>query len=372
MSLDPQTAVTTAYDLGLAALQSFDKGKFSVTLDRPDYVFCNEVIKNATIKDGGKYETFEVALGKTGNASHVGYFEEYTPNVAQIMKEGSVNWAKAHTSYSYDIDEVNINTSSTEIYNLLSSRRTTAFVELADLLEPRALWTPNDATDKLNPCGVFTWLTLPADNTEGFVGYNPVYKVANTTSFNAGNITCSAGVNTGWANYAADYNGALTGSQTITSGVLDYLGTAMRKTNFSAPLRAEQVMDMNYNKFRIFTNNEVIKQLEKIARNSDDNLGYDLGKYNGMTTFKRMPLEYNSNLDFVTTTQDNHLLHGYNPIVGLNFNEFKCQILKGCNFRELPPMNDVKTPNVFTIHVDLQYRYIVKNRQRAGFLLCQV
>jgi hypothetical protein len=388
MAIDPKTAVSVGYDLGYAALQSFTKGEFNITLDHPDYYFCNDVITGAEKKDGGKYFTFEVILGKTGNAAHVGYYETYTPNVRNIDKEGTVNWAKAHTSYSYDIDEVNVNSSATEVYNLLKSRRANSQVELGDLLEPRGWTAPDSASDNLNPFGVFAWLAPPGASygttgSEGFIGGKTYYLSASSTTaaISPGGIDPTASGNQGWNSYTANYGGGAAASvagtaQAVTSTVIDYLGSAMRRTAFVAPLKAENVMDMKFNKLRIFTDNEVIKQLEKIARLSDDQLGYDLGKYNGLTTYKRFPLLYVSWLESTdqygnTNPYFNAYCSGVHPIVGINFNHFKCFALKDCYFRELPPMNDVQTPNVFTIHLDLQYCYIVNNRQRAGFLVTQ-
>lgn len=382
MSLDPKNAVQASYDLGLATLQMFTKGEFNVTLDHPDYFMCNEIIPGGEIKDGGKYFTFEVVLGKTGNAAHVGYFENYTPNVKNIMKEGLVHWAHAHTSYSYDIDEVNINSNEREVYNLLKSRRSNSDLELADELEPRGWVAPDTATDDLHPFGVFGWLAPPSttDGAEGFIGGKTGYLDSSsaTLTISPGGIDPTTANQKGWYSYAANYGGSggTPAAKVITSNLLDYLGTAMRKTAFVAPLKAEAVLDMKLNKLRVFTTNEVIKQLEKIARLSDDQVGYDLGKYNGLTTYKRLPLNYVSWLEDTdqyggTNPIFNKWCSGYNPVVGVNFNHFKCYILRGCNFRELPPMSDVQTPNVFTIHKDLQYIYVCNNRQRAGFLITQ-
>jgi hypothetical protein len=378
--IDPKTAVSAGYDLGYAALQSFTKGEFNITLDHPDYYFCNDILSKAEKKDGGKYFTFEVILGKTNNAAMVGYYETYTPNVRQIDKEGIVYWAKSHTSYSYDIDEVNVNTSAKEVYNLLKSRRANAWVEWGDLLEPKFWSNPQDANDLLDPFGVFTWLAPPTttDGAEGFIGQNPVYggAAATTTTFFAAGIDAAA--NQGWRSYAANYagSGGTPVAKPVTSVVIDYLGSAMRRTAFVAPLKAEDIMDLKFNKLQIYTTNEVIKQLEKIARLSDDQLGYDLGKYNGLTTYKRFPLLYVSFLEDTdqygnTNPSFNKYVSGYNPIVGVNFNHIKTMALQDCFFRELPPMNDVTTPNVFTIHADLQFVIISNNRQRSGFLITQ-
>lgn len=210
MAVGPATISKAGYDLGLAALQQFTKGEFNVTLDHPDYFFCNDFLSKAEIKDGGKYFTWEVLLGKTGNASMVGYYETYTPNVKNITKEGIAYWAKSHTSYTYDIDEVNVNSDATEVYNLLKSRRANATVEWADLLEPLCLLTPTSASDELNPTGIFTWLAPPVYSTgttatvtgdEGFIGQNPIYSdgaaYASRTAFSAGGIDASFAANQG-------------------------------------------------------------------------------------------------------------------------------------------------------------------------------
>ena len=391
MALDPKTAVQAGYDLGYAALQSFDKGKFEVTLDHPDYFFCNDILSKAEKKDGGKYFTFEVILGKTGNAAMIGYYETYTPTIKNIDKEGLVYWVKSHTSYSYDIDsDVNVNSSATEVYNIIKSKRANADVEWADLLEATFWSNPQGANDNLNPLGIFGYLAPPttaagtaasADGAEGFIGKNPVYgnAAAVTSTFSSAGIDATATANQGWRNYAANYGGgavAAGAAAPVTSTVIDYLGTAMRRTAFIAPLRSENIMDLKFNKLQIYTTNEVIKQMEKIARLSDDQLGYDLGKYNGLTTYKRFPLQYVTFLEGTdqygnTNPYFNAYVSGYNPIVGINFNHVKTYALNGCFFRELGPMNDTQTPTVFTIHKDIQFCNVCNNRQRGGFLITQ-
>jgi len=106
---------------------------------------------------------------------------------------------------------------------------------------------------------------------------------------------------------------------------------------------------------------------------SDDQVGADLGKYQGATVYKRLPLEYTDLLDCGngdgTTDNCTDAIHGVDPLYGINWNMFELSMLKGDKFVLSPPMNSREQNNVFTVFCDLSYNILCKNRQKAGFVV---
>ena len=116
-------------------------------------------------------------------------------------------------------------------------------------------------------------------------------------------------------NFYADHDGIL------DTSLLDTFGTASRKTSFEAPLikgspSMAGVETGGIQKCVVYTNNNVIAAIEKIARNLDDRVGFDIGKYIGETTIKGIPFRYNEIFDTAST-----YLYGSDPIVGINFEQ---------------------------------------------------
>jgi len=359
--MDP---ITVSKDLGRATLQKFDKGRFETTLKYQNYPMCDMLYKKEKIKYSsmsGKTFTSEITLGQVNNGGHVQMFDTDNVSIVDIDKTVTTHWCAYKNALAWHIDEVNINSGDQQIYDLLKSRYEQMYAETADELEEAAWAVPADANDTLNPTGIFWWLVKGDNAGEGFVGYNPYYGDGTECTAGAGGIACSATSNSRWANYFCDYD-------TLDENMLDKLETAFMKTKFQSPAIVKMSHEgKNQNNFRIFTNSNVIKFMSKFARQADDALGYDLGKYAGNTTYKKLPFEYIPILDTANTN-----VYGTDPIVGLNFNKFDPYILKGAHFRMSEPDKDPQRHNVLQVFLDLTYNYRSPNRRELGFLLTKI
>jgi hypothetical protein len=208
------------------------------------------------------------------------------------------------------------------------------------------------------------------------------------TEYNSGGLTSSATVNARWANYYADHG------NTIDDTLLDKLARAFRKCHFQAPLEPGKIFtddtfanfrlysndnnigeiekmarkaDDRFANFRLYSNDNNIGEIEKMARKADDRLGADLGKYMGRTMYKGIPWVYVDILDTADTDT-----YGTNPIFGVNHDQFYPVVLRGEYFRINKPMSKVGQHNVLTVYVDLSYAYLCENRRQAGFLLTEI
>ena len=359
--------IEQAIDLGKATLEQLAQDKLEVALKHQCYEVLNQWFgKDKVQLDGGDRVTRYISLRDTGNAQHVRMYDTDTPNVANVDEVIRVEWTHAQTSFTYSVKELAMNMGNRErIYSLLKQRRMNAFREFADLLEEVAWRTPTSSSDDLNPFGIPGWLVQPDENPNGaqgdFTGYVGDYWAADESPMTTvGGIACSSATNPRWANYYEDHNGVL------DSTLLKRLGRAFRKTKFQSPMFAKQSIDpkSGFSNFRMYTNNAVLDELEDLARQSDDSIGYDLGKYAGSTIFKGIPFVYVDVLDAAK-----QYVYGKDPIYGVNHGHFYPVVLNNENFRVNEPMSKVGNHNVLTVYIDLSYAYLCDNRRTAGFLV---
>lgn len=362
--------IQQAIDLGQATLESFEQDGLQMTLKHQCYEVLNQWFKSDKMQvDGGDRVNRFISLRDTGNAAHVRMYETDTPNISNVDETIKTEWTHAQTSFSYSVKELAMNKGNrSRIYSLLEQRRKNAYREFADLLEEAAWKTPTSASDDRSPFGIPAWLCQSdtAGTTGSFTGYTPNYFSAADTGFNAGNIAVSASSNNRWANYYADHQNQLDDT------LLKKLRRAIRQTKFQTPMFASQAIDpsSSFSNFRLYTTSAVLDAMEEIAIKSDDNVGADLGKYAGATIFKGIPFTYVDSLDdnsAIATQQG--LIHGGDPIFGVNHGHFYPVVLDGENFRVNPPMSKVGQHNVLTVYIDLSYAYICDNRRTAGFLI---
>jgi len=137
-------------------------------------------------------------------------------------------------------------------------------------------------------------------------------------------------------------------------------------TNFQTPKVADQAIDpdSSFNNFRYYTCKNVLKEMEKILRKSDDKIGFDLGKYAGNIVYKNIPMIYISKLD-----TDYKYVYGGNPFWGVNHEHFHVAVLADNNFRVTPAEKSKDSHNVYEGWIDLTYAIYDDNRRTSGFLL---
>lgn len=354
-----------AIDLGYATLQAYEPNAVQMALKKTTYEVVNRWFPKAKKLDGGKKVTFDLSLGDTGNGMFKKMYQTDTPNVANVVKEGEVQWVDYQNSFSYAIQELEVNRGNkTRIFDLLRNRKLNCARETADDLEGAGWITPESATDTDKPHGIAGWIVPgTADSTGDFYGYLPHYTTADDASSaysTIAGLSCSSTANNRFANWYADHNGKLDDS------CLKLLRRAIRKTHFQTPVVADQAIDpeSDFSNFRLYTNSDVLDEFEEIATKSDDQIGTDLGKYAGAVIFKRIPIIYIDELD-----TDRTYIRGGDPIYGINHNHFYPVVLSGINFEWRKPMNKVGQHDVFTVYLDLRFAYVCDNRKAGGFLL---
>jgi hypothetical protein len=203
-----------AIDLGYATLQAYEPNAVQMALKKTTYEVVNRWFPKAHKLSGGKRVDFDLSLGDTGNGMFKKMYGTDTPNVANVVKEGTVAWVDYQNSFSYAIQELEVNRDNkTRIFDLLRNRKLNCARETADELELAGWITPESATDTDKPHGIAGWIVPGTSDSNGaFYGYLPHYTTsddASSTYSTIAGLSCSSTVNNLYANWYADHNGNL-------------------------------------------------------------------------------------------------------------------------------------------------------------------
>ena len=155
-----------------------------------------------------------------------------------------------------------------------------------------------------------------------------------------------------------DYSGP-----TAADAMVKKMHKIYRQIRFKAPRMVKDLDKGPLSGYAIYVDGDTIDEYEAYTRKSNDQIGFDVGKFAGNTAFQRVPLTWVAELDTANTS-----LRGANPIYFINHNKFKVFILRGDNLREGEPMIDRYQHNVITTFVDLSYNFICTDRRSQGLI----
>lgn len=352
-------------DLQNTTLQNLPKLDFEVALLRQQYQVVNEWFKNDKVNvESGTAIVRNIILNTSGNAKHVRLYQKTSLNVADVQVRISAPWVQVQSSYSIERREALRNRKPAMYIELLKSRRIDGMLSLADLLESRAWVAPDSASDDLNPYGLPYWLSkvLPAagsgynsaiDMAGAFSGRRILYNLGTSVTNNVGGIDPTANAN--WRNWADTYT-------SIDANFVKIMRKAFHATKFVSPMLVKDLKEGPTSKFRIYMGLANLTEFEDLTTKANENLGPDLDKFHGITTFRRVPVLYTPPLD---TDADS-------AVYGVNHAKFYPIVLDGDWMREGEPMMDVEQHNVITTFIDGSYQFFCTNRREGGFVLSHV
>ena len=360
----PDLTVEQAVDMGHATLASYRKEALQMTFNDISHELYNTWMAGAERDSGDSIKDF-ITLEDTGNAKMISLWEEDTHNTVNTDHEIEVKWAHASTNMDYSRLELAMNTGNkVRIYKYLTGKQKNMYREFGELLQKKLILSPSSATDKKNPHGLASWLSLgTALSTGAWTGYNGRYNDGSGTAYNVGTISSSATDKPRWASYYADHKGQ------FGDNLLDILARATRKTHFIPTMIPTAVAkETGPQPFRYYSNDNVIGNLEAMARKMDDNVGPDLAKYFGRVLYKGIPFEYVSMLDDSSTWSE---IMGTDPIYGVNHEFFTVRVLRENDFVLGKPKDRDQAHNTLTVPLDVSFAITCTNRQRGGFLISQ-
>jgi len=344
----------------------FTPDKLTMTLNYPRYEVLNDILRRRKKTATGERYTTNIQLEDATNGGAVGmFFVQDVSNIYDTDHKVISEWKHYTNNVSYDLAQVDINKGDkVREYDYIKSQKMAMYRKIGDDLQEQFWSVPTSASDGNRVYGPPGWLTMGTDNatiTSGFTGTTGRY--LDGTTFNPGGI--SAVTYPKWASLYLDHN------NNLNDTLLDLLGDANRATDFEAPLvdagKVEGVETNVPRKVVYYTTNNVIRNIEKIARNSDDRIGYDLGKYAGETLYKNIPFRYVKYLD-TEGSGGTRAYYGKDPIFAINFDVLYPVVLQNWYFRTDEGKNAF-AHNVVTEYVDLYWCVHCENRQTAGYLV---
>lgn len=312
---------------------------------------------------GGTAIHFDILVKPSGNAKNTEMYEPDTTSASDGLQRGTAPWRFTTSSYMFEDHEVAMNAHSrNELINLVKVRKEQNMIDLANLLEENFFGKPADSSDTKTPWGLFYWLVKSSAANSATSG----------CGFNGGapdGFTDVGGVNPStypqWKNYVAPYYSVSpwSNSGTIVKGdFIPKIRRAIRRVNWKSPLgSAEMGKDFGL-KYKLFTNDELISQIEEELESHNDLLfKADIVPLFGKTTFKGFPF-------FAIDILNND---SSNPLYGVNTDTFTMYFLNGFKMREDGVRDAPNQHNVSVVFTDNTYNWVCHNR-RANFVMNKV
>ncbi len=330
-------AVTDIADLIIASQKFYDPNKFTdLTTDLQSFPAFKKLMKSSETQKGTQISVNLLTVAATTNIwRSMDSVDNYA--IVDGLKTGQCDWRHANWNWSIDERELAVNGSgATKILDLLKIRRHQAWMGAAAAFEA-AFWSkPTDSTDVTTYWGLRNYIVSNA--TEGFNG-------GNASGFTSGNIFNSSTI-TRWKNFTNQY------TNISTSDLVRKIRRAQRLTNFEAPVDAAEARKMGY-KCENYTNLDVMVELEELVKLQNDNLGTDLGVYDGQVMIGKCPVKYVPTLD--SDSQD--------PVLGINWDALGYVFLDGRKADEKKPRIHPQDHLKVVVDVDNSGNLICRNRR---------
>lgn len=332
-------------DLILAARRHLPITTFVETFDKTNYEVMSYFLASGNVeRKVGRGISERVRVNEKGTAQHVAPYQWIDLSQNDVLAKFEVDFVRATEHFLISDDEVleNMGEARAEkVVDLYSGRRAAAYESLGNLIEEAFVASP-DASDERKPWGLLYWIVKRDAAGAGHDGGNP------SGFSDVGGIDSDTVAR--WNNYAAGGTGYYSD---VDDEFIDSLASGLRKTSFKAPARMVEGRDPDQ-RFRVYTNDTMLNLLARRARNQTDDVGADLGRFEGDTYYKRNLFRYLEGLDDDTD----------NPVYGLDLATWRFIVHREMDLKERDPMRNANQPDVAVVHVDHKYLFACENRRR--------
>jgi hypothetical protein len=276
-------------------------------------------------------------------ARHVGWTEEDSPSISDLLTTLSIPYRHATAHWSYKRQEMLMNRGSSRITDIIKARRIGALTNLVEVFENAGWTAPSTSGDDTEPYGFPYYLVK--NNTVGFNGTVP-----SGHTYVAG---VDHAVHTGWKNYTGQY-------VTVSKGdLIKKMRTMRRKTGFKPPVDADDYTRGKGMRYRIYMNEATVSTIEEVGESQNENLGRDIASLDGVNmAFRGFPLRYVPKLDADTT----------DPVYFIDHGTWQVCALAGDWMRETDPIRDPDKHDWWTVYLDCTYNFLCFDRRRNGVL----
>lgn len=342
-------------DLVAATLEKAIKRDWvDISLPYQHYEFARRFMKETNEVSSHKL-TWIIQHQNTGSARVTGLFDTDQVDVKNLLVKAEIAWAKVTASFRYDQDEPEFNGPPEQIVDYVAARKHSMYNDYFELME-QLLWTdPAATTDPRSPAGVAYWVQKQSGSAATDFGFNG----GNPASENA------AGLDVG--TYDRWKNGTFLWSSQTDEDLYDKISTACDKTNFKAPSSFNELAGGDPD-FGFYTTHSVLQGMRRHAKESNDNLGNDIGAYRGMILFKSIPVVWVPAFT-EDTSADAYVTD--NPFYGINWKTISWCYQAGKAQKITGPKEVANAHTVRDVFLDSWGQFKCLNR-RANFVGAQV
>lgn len=312
-----------------------------ISLDLEEYI-VPRILKNFLKAEvGGAFIEIKVKHRNLGNARHSGLYAESVTRVRNLMTTGYLPWRKQESSMSYDIDEESFQTDRETIISEMVTRVHAMECDMVEMDEDDFWQMPTSSDDTDTPHGVPYWIKKDSTQSGGFTGGNP-------TGHPAGCAGLSSTTYPNWKNYAFGYSSVSPGD------FVKKVKRALRRTRFKAPVPHPE-LKWGESKREIFTVENVIDELERLAESRNDNHGTDVAKYMNQVVIAGIPV---TEVPWLTHNDET------DPAYGIDFSVFRPYGRKNRFMRRSKPYPAPRQPTVRDVFLHCWKNYGCINRRK--------
>lgn len=344
-------------DLLNSTLKKLDRGHVENLVATYQGYSGDEFMQKHRVKvRGGTSIDFNVVVDTAGNARMTGLYENDSVGKKDGIVTGNEPWRHGTTAAMWEEREFAMNSSSEEqILDLIKLQKDMAMQDWADLVEAQ-IWA-QPTSDSLNIRGVPYWIVYNA--SEGFNGGNP-------SNFSSGAGGINSSTYSGWKNYTANY------TNVSRDDLIDKMKRGFLKTNWKSPhpfQGEKQTIDRCY-----YTGTEQIIDLEQLAENQNDNLGFELAPFSNrqmgtksaptskVISFKGCPILHVPYLDAGDDDTGDTLPS--NPVYGIDHSTFFFYVLKDEFMRASPAERIPNKHRTIGVWWDTSCQLVCINRRK--------
>lgn len=325
-------------DLVQTTLRDLGKPKFTeIATDLQRHTAMRNLLrKNRVELQSGYGIQWDVMIDFARSSANVGLAASDNVNIVDVMTQATADWRNTTSNYAIIGQEVDMNREPARIVDLIKTRRIAAMIGMAELMESNFWGPPVAITDNLTPWGVNTWIVKNA--TEGFNGGAP----SGYTTIGLNPTTYPR-----WSNWTYQYTAV------SRDDLIRHWRKAATFTDWQPPVDGIPTFNTG-DEYGFYTNYGVIGPLEEALESQNDNLGNDIASKDGMTMFRRTPVNWVPKLEADTT----------NPVYGINWGTFKTYILQGWWLKETHVPVYPGQHTLSANFLDCTYQWCTKDRRR--------
>lgn len=328
-------------DLTLGTLNDLGPPKFSQIAQKLQrYEVMSKWLKKDKVvfEDGrGIQRNLMTTLGEGGG--YGGVYDEDRVTIGDHMAQMEVPWRHVNASWGWERrTDKSMNRGKSLVFDTIIPRRVAAMLRLAGDLETGG-WSAPSLEEVLEPFGLPYWIVKDTSTTGGFNGGLPSDHVT------VGNVNITT--HPGFMNYAGAYTD-VTFDDLIQSMLLGHM-----YVDFQSPVTAPEYRGALGKRFRVYVNFATKLAFDKKARMQNDDLGPDVAKMDGQSTFKNHPI--------IPVPQLN--ADSSNPVYMVDHDTFFPVVLSGEYMTEtVKPAPSQRT--VTHVFIDLTFNFICIDRRR--------